>query len=53
MTERERLARILCEKQGIDPDRKSVGLGSKMDKGREYYLWEYQAEQYVDVILED
>jgi len=48
---REQIARMLCETNGINPDADGVGLGKCMKLGRQYKLWEFQAEQYVDPIL--
>jgi len=50
---REKLARKLCESQGIDPDYEAVGIGRKVPEGERYFLWEYWADNYVDIILEE
>lgn len=52
MEERERLARILCKNHRIDPDLQTKWIKGP-NKGQKYYLWEYQAINYVDIILKE
>ena len=52
MENRERLARILCERHDINPDAKGYGLGRHEPVGSEYFLWGYWARYYVDPLLE-
>lgn len=52
---REKLARILCQKNNIDPDKKTTPLSDKTATilGKEYSLWEFWAVNYVDPILSE
>lgn len=42
MNMREKMARALCLKQGINPDARGYGLGKTMPEGASYPLWESQ-----------
>ena len=40
MTMREKMARAICAREGVDPDARAHGTGRIMPKDAEYALWE-------------
>lgn len=36
----EKLCRVICESEKIDPDKEGYGLGGLMPEGSRYPLWE-------------
>ncbi len=36
----EKVCRLMCESEGIDPDRDSLGCGGLIPKDQPYKLWE-------------
>lgn len=45
----ERLCRIICEAEGVDPDRESIGCGGVIERDKPYKLWD--ARRHVAVAL--
>lgn len=53
----EKMCRIICKAEGVDPDAVGVGIGNIMPEGEEYPLWKARvpvaealiAEGFADV----
>lgn len=39
-TDPKEIAFVLCHADGVDPEKESVGLGSRIARDRKYQLWE-------------
>src|SRR5688500_11283762 len=48
----ERLCRVVCKAQGVNPDIETEGLGVLMPKGQLYKLWEAQRAT-VQAVLDE
>lgn len=51
MTKLEKACRLVCEIEGVDPDKEGYGLGILMPQGTKYPLWKAR-EKAVSAIIE-
>lgn len=46
----ETLCRIICEADGVDPDRESIGCGGVIPRDQPYQLWQARERQATALI---
>lgn len=47
----ERVARAICEADGIDPELICAGMGVRMPEGEKYAAWKYRIKQAEAAII--
>ena len=52
MTMLEKMCRIICKAEGVDPDIESVGIGCIIPNGQPYKLWEARIRAAKALIAE-